>query len=287
MIEPCRHAGRTIRVPCWGRPAWPSPRCLCIDLMILLFFVSCEKVIEVELNKNSPVLVVEGHLSYNTPELEVRVTRTGNYFDITAPGVVEDAGVYLEDPSGGQWQAGIDSSGVYRLSGLHPEPGVTYTLRVEDQGKSYTAQSTLPMPVRIDSIGYEYNRETRFLESGYRLLVFFSDPVSQQNYYRIRISRNGEETDRLGDLIVFDDSDFNGMSIQVRLRRQAFLPGDTAQVDLLSIDQSAWRYFTTLREVSGLNPGSPAPANPASNFDQGVLGYFSAWSGSGATIIIE
>jgi hypothetical protein len=55
----------------------------------------------------------------------------------------------------------------------------------------------------------------------------------------------------------------------------------------MAIDENAFLYFTTFRDMANTNPGSPAPANPISNFSNGALGYFSAWSFEEKEIIIE
>ena len=91
----------------------------------------------------------------------------------------------------------------------------------------------------------------------------------------------------VSDLVVFDDSGIDGKPIEIKLRGQIFEKGDNAKIEMLSIDKSTWRYFTTLRDIASLNPGSPAPSNPISNFDNGALGYFSAWSYDAKSIIIK
>jgi len=130
-------------------------------------------------------------------------------------------------------------------------------------------------------------RTAPVFDGGYRILLYFSDPPGEENFYRVKVHKNGELLNEVGDLIVFDDNRLDGKGIQVRLRGQLFDKGDTATVQLLTIDKNTWRYFTTFREMANLNPGSPAPANPSSNFSNGALGYFSAWSADEKEIIIE
>jgi len=257
-----------------------------ILIISLNLFTGCEKVIDVELNDEGPVIVIEGNLSYSTSDINVKITKTGSYFSTDLPDAVDGAAVFLEEESGIKHRVEEEGEGQYRLQRILLKPCTTYRLVVEAEGMNYSASSTLHPPVRIDSLGYEYISETRFFDGGYRLLLYFTDPMGKDNYYRIKIYRNGELMNGLEDLIVFRDDELDGRHIQVRLRRQTFAAGDTARIDLLTLDRAAWLYYSTLREMADLNPGSPAPANPVSNFDNGALGYFSAWSGSTATIYI-
>lgn len=256
-------------------------------LSFLVLFFSCERVIDVDLNEASPQIVIEGNLSYNNAELEVQISKTGSYFSATPVEKVENAKVYLENSEGKRVEAEAFGHGNYKIENYPLQQKMEYRLYVESEGQKYEAKSTLYPSVKIDSLGFEYQPNMRFFEGGYRLLLYFSDPFEEENYYRIKVHKNGELLNDVDDLIVFDDSGLNGKGIQVTLRRQLFDMGDTAYVQLMSIDENAFLYFTTFRDMANTNPGSPAPANPISNFSNGALGYFSAWSFEEKEIIIE
>lgn len=260
--------------------------------LIYLFVLSlvafgCEKVIDVDLNESEPAIVIEGNLSKNEGILEVKISKTASYFSNQTMPKVEDAAVILENGPGFQLQAEETEQGIYRLNDLPLKTNAVYRLTVRAEGKEYTAVSQLPPLVKIDSLSYEYQQEQVFFEGGYRILLYFTDPGGEDNYYRVKLYRNGERFDDVDDLIIFDDSSLDGKNIQVRLRGQLFETGDTVKVELLSIDKNAWDYFSSLREVANLNPGSPSPANPLSNLSNGALGYFSAWTSSTSQLIIS
>jgi len=254
---------------------------------LLLILAGCEKVIDVDLNETSPEIVIEGNLSFEDGVLKVIISKTGSYFSTTPSEKVENALVYLVDDEETLVNAKHIGQGIYKAEGLPARSGSEYSLHVEAEGREFVAKSTLHAPVKLDSLSYEYQNSARFFDGGYRILLYFSDPPGEENFYRVKVHKNGELLNEVGDLIVFDDSRLDGKGIQVRLRGQLFDRGDTATVQLLTIDKSTWHYFTTFREMASLNPGSPAPANPASNFSNGALGYFSAWSGDEKEIIIE
>jgi hypothetical protein len=254
--------------------------------LLLLLITGCEKIINVDLNDAEPALVIEGNLLFSQQKLQVQISRTGSYFDSKPLEKVDQAQVILQDESGNRQLVGNIGNGIYILENLKTEPGKEYRLLVESDGVEYTAISTLNHPVNIDSLGYEYSAEARFYEGGYRIFLYFSDPPQIENFYRVKIYKNGKLFNNVDDILVFDDSNLDGKGIQVRLRRQIFAEGDTARIELLSIDRNAWDYFTTLRDIANINPGSPAPANPLSNFSNGALGYFSASASNSKEIIV-
>ncbi len=260
-----------------------------IIYIFFLFFVvvSCEKVIEIDLNESEPAVVIEGNLSHNDAELDVKISKTASYFSNEPTLKVENAEVYLESSPGFRIKADEIGQGQYILRNLPLNFQAVYRLTVKIGKDEYTGVSTLNQLVEIDSLSYEYQAEQTFFDSGYRILLYFSDPYEEENYYRVKIYKNGKRFDEADDIIVFDDSSINGRNIQVRMRSQLFEVGDTAKVELFSIDRNAWEYLSSLRELVNQNPGSPSPANPLSNLSNGALGYFSAWTKSTSEIVIQ
>lgn len=255
--------------------------------IFILFFSSCEKVIDVDLNESEPAIVIEGSLSHNDGVLKVKVSKTASYFSKESNTKVGNADVILDNGPGFRFEAEETEPGMYSLNNLQLNTNSVYRLTVRVENEEFVAVSALPPMVDIDSIGYEYQQEQAFFDGGYRLHLYFKDPIEKENFYRIKVYRNGKRFDEGDDLIVFDDTSLDGKTIQVRLRGQLFNEGDSARVELYSIDKNAWKYLTTLRELANLNPGSPAPANPLSNFSNDALGYFSAWTKSTRQIIIQ
>ncbi len=258
-----------------------------LHLFLFLFlFSACEKVIDVDLNEANPAVVIGGNLSFSGGA-EVKISRTGSYFGAGSMEKVSGAEVILQYSSGKQVRINETEPGWYKKEELVIGTGIEYQLTVTVDGTAYRASSTMNPVVPIDSIGYAYFEGILFFDEGYRVKLFFPDPPRKENFYRIKVYKNGELENRVEDLIVFDDSGIEGRFVEVTMRGQVFAPGDTARVELISIDQPAFDYFSNLRDIANNNPGSPAPANPPSNFSNGALGYFSAWSCDSKTIVIE
>ncbi len=260
---------------------------------LLMFFAlllagsGCEKVIEVELNEANPQIVIEGNLSYNNSRLDVKISRTASYFAAGQPVGVDNVEVTLKDSRNRTQRALPQGEGKYVLRNLRLERETVYQLTVNDGVNEYQAASTLHRPVRIDSLTYQYQPATHFFDSGYRLMFYFTDPAGYDNYYRLKIFQNGQELNNFSELFLFDDFQLDGKSIQVKLRALKLNVGDTIKMQMFSIDKSAWTYLKTFRELGAFHPGSPTPANPISNFSNGALGYFSAWSMTEDQVIIR
>ena len=255
-------------------------------LVLTLVFSGCEKVIDVDLNEASPGLVIQGNLSADQRVAEVKLTMTTSYFDTLSPEKVPGAKVTLEDDNGRKIVLAETLKGVYATFGFEPVYKTEYRLTVETKDNIYQAESVLNPPVRIDSVTWKYDEGTSFFDAGYYLNVWFFDPPSIQNYYRIQIYRNGLLKRSMDDLIVFNDRYFDGNKVEISLYNDPYYLNDTVRVQLVSLDKNAYEYFSTLGELINTNPGSAAPSNPNTNFSNGALGYFSAWSSDMLEVII-
>ena len=252
-----------------------------------IFISGCEKVIDVDLNEASPALVIQGNLSSDQKVAEVKLTMTTSYFDTLSPEKVTGAKVSLEDGKGQKIVLIETLKGVYATFGLKPVFNTNYKLIVETRDEIYQAESVLNPPVTIDSVTWEYDEGSSFFDAGYYLNVWFFDPASIQNYYRIQVYRNGLLKRSMDDLIVFNDRYVDGNKVEISLFNDPYYLNDTVLVQLISLDKNAYDYFATLGELINNNPGSAAPSNPNTNFSNGALGYFSAWSSDTLEVIIR
>ncbi|MFZ1976751.1 MAG: DUF4249 domain-containing protein [Bacteroidota bacterium] len=257
---------------------------------ILLFaacsavFFSCQKVIQVDLNSSAPVIVIEGIITDQPGPYRVTLSQTVEYDQPNVFPPVSGAAVTLSDNLGNSELLTETSSGTYTSSHMQGVPGRTYTLAVLSNGTTYTAASTMPPPVTIDSLT-EGNlsfgpNNTKDIE------VHFRDPTGIQNYYRFVEIKNGVPqkfiflvSDRLQD----------GYEITSTLfaNTDTLRTGDSVSVQLQCIDENVYNYFRTLVQVLNNSSLATSPANPPSNFNGGALGYFSAYAVRSKLIIIR
>src|SRR5690606_24319039 len=96
-------------------------------------------------------------------------------------------------------------AGNYVLTDGKVRSGKTCYFSVIVDGEKYTASSTMPEPVLIDSIGVV---EISFLkETGKSVLVNYQDPPQTKNYYRFTTTVNGVDN---GAFWIFNDKFTDG-----------------------------------------------------------------------------
>ncbi len=246
-------------------------------LLLLLSFIAldCQRVISVDLNSAAPEIVIEGSISDSTGPYYVTLSKTVNFDQPNTFPPVAGAHIVMSDNLGhSDLLTETSLSGTYVASTLQGTPGRTYTLDVTADGKEYLASSTMPLPVGIDSLAIENSP----FGSNLRKLIdaHFTDPPGIKNYYRFVVMRNGIISP---NIYLYDDRIQDGQPITSVLSVDTLQTGDTLVVFLQGIDEGVYNYFRTAAQISGDRGSfSASPANPLSNFNNGALGYFSAYA---------
>jgi len=248
-----------------------------------IFFASCEKVVNIDLNETDPQYVIEGKLFEGTNPVTVKVSRTTDYYNNKPQELVNDAEVLLFSDSGDSLVIPATGGGMYELPSFTASTGVSYRLRVRVGGREFNAISAMPAVVPIDSMEYEFEEED-FRDAGYEVAARFTDPADQKNNYRMLLWLNGEYQNKHEDISVFNDKFNNGKRIRADFFKR-FNAGDTIEVALLTMDDAVYEYFFSLDELINNNNG-PAPANPVTNITGGAQGYFGAFGRSRASVVI-
>ena len=271
----------------------------CILAGFCLFFTSCEEVIELDLNTTDPQIVIEGFITDGEGPYSVLISKTVDFYDPNTFPPQTDAVVHITDDQGHVESLTETSPGIYETSTLQGKRGVSYTLAVQTEGQEYTATSRIPeQRIFIDSITTGYKSQSIFQDAGYYATAYFNDPPDTADYYRLQVLVNGE-------VYVFDtddDEDEDGNSgtqdSNFWLLRDKFTngnvqdyefphrlePGDTFEVRLQHIDRQTYDYYRTLVDV--ISGNTLAPSNPITNWNNGALGYFGAFSETQRTAVV-
>jgi hypothetical protein len=258
---------------------------LVIPIFILLL-VSCQKVVYPDLNSASPRVVIEGNITNLPGPYYVKISKTINFDETNIFPKVSGAKVELSDTFGRIDTLHETGQGIYSTGASYQGiPGRTYTLTVVVDGIEYKAVSTMPEPVKIDSL--RIVMENGFRQRRKEIEVTLKDPEGIQNYYRYSEIINGY---RSNNYSLASDRYFDGKTYSRNVNVNdsiALKTGDSIVMELQSIDKATYDYFRTLRFVSGgggLGFLSASPANPITNFNNGAMGYFSAYSIKSKTI---
>lgn len=262
-------------------------RLLFIIAIVITCFSSCDKVIDVSLNDTAPQLVVVGNLRQGASDFSVDVSKSGGFYATANPVKVTGANITLQKNNEAPVALTETGNGKYGLNPYAAAAGNNYTLRVQESGKMYTASSFLSPTVTLDSITYEYQPASVFVEEGYLIYCELDDPPGVKNYYRLILTLNDTLQNKGSDLFVFNDQFTDGRHIKIPLFLSRFKPQDKISIELVSLDQKIYKYYETLATIVSLNGQQPAaPANPLTNWSPAILGYFAATSSSSKTIIL-
>ncbi len=248
-----------------------------VVVFTLLASVSCQKVINIDLKNQDPQLVIEATVTDDplVPQI-VKLTKTVNFSADNIYNAVSNASVTMSDDAGNAVTLlETTTPGTYQNSMLLGVSGRTYYLTIVSEGVNYTAASTMPQKVNLDSIAFETGFGPGSSESKTIKPVYF-DPPGKGNNYRFKLKRNNTDTK---NILVADDNIKDGGLNTFPLNAQdlEFKNGDTAKLTMMCIDKAVHLYFFSLSQ-NGTGPNrSATPANPATNISGGkALGYFSA-----------
>jgi hypothetical protein len=254
-------------------------------LVYCLIFSSCQKVVSLNLSTAPPQLVIEGEITDGPGPYKIMISQSvAFYADNTYP-AVSGAVVKISDDLGNTDSLKETSPGVYSTSVLQGKPGATYSLAVTTQNKNYTAVSSMPFPVLLDSV--TINVTSGFGQQRMDAMVNFQDPAGITNYYQFVEYINGQPFPQ--NNFVLDDrlSDGKYISLVLRTDSSYISSGDDVRVDMYSIDENTYTYFLELRQSSatGAFNATASPANPTTNIQGGALGYFSAHTTQSKSVV--
>ncbi|TDW99912.1 DUF4249 domain-containing protein [Dinghuibacter silviterrae] len=251
--------------------------CICL--------ASCQKVITLPLKSVPPELDIQGDVTNLPGPYTVSLSQSVDFYADNVYPTVSGAVIKITDSTSGVTDSLTETApGVYSTHLLQGVPGHTYGLYVLSGGNTYTASSTMPAPVPLDSVTFSTNK--RGGKSVIQPIPNFQDPAGIHNYYQFVVYVNGVQ---LQSTFVFDDRLSDGRYIHRALGTDTsqILPGDQVLVNMYCIDANNYTYFDEVEQITdpGQQSQDASPANPQSNIIGGSLGYFSAHTVSGKTAV--
>lgn len=248
---------------------------------LVVLFSSCKKIISIDTENAAEQIVIEGKINDRVADQQIKISKTVGYTEASVFPTVSGATVNVTDSKGVNYVFTETSPGVYtsRMKGVY---GETYTMKVQAEGKTYTASSKMPNFVEIDSIGIIKN--SFFGNDVKTTAVYLIDPADETNYYRFTLNKNGINSK---GIYVNNDRLTNGNNLRVQLYfdngdgedddNDELMSGDKVTVEMESIDANVFDYWYALSGQAGRGPNQgTTPANPTSNISNNALGYFSA-----------
>jgi hypothetical protein len=249
-------------------------------LPVLLVFCSCEELITVNLKNEHPKVVIECFITNADRPIFVKITKSQDYFNQNDFTPVKNAIVQLEYLT-------VKENLIEKGDGYYMAPrtigvsGRNYTLKIVTEGEAFGATVVVPPSVPIDKVYFQHGL---FQNDSLNVVVEFRDPVKTENYYRVKLYRNGRYA--VNDYYLLTDAFSDGEKMVAPVYYRHFAPGDTVVVELLNLERSTWRYFKGLSESVQQGINSQAPGDPPSNLSGGALGILGAWGTSTYRVIL-
>ncbi len=242
----------------------------------LFLFASCEKIITLPVKDNESKLVIEANITDKVGPYFVKLSKSISINESKAYPIINNGTVIIADNTGIKDTLKYISQGIYKTNLIKGVYGRTYFLEVNVDGKKYTAQSTMPNKVNLDSLRinlFPINGENQF-----SIIPVYKDPIELGNSYRFIQKINDTLDDNYN---IFTDNLNNGKVNQRPLNNGneniSIKIFDVVSVEMQCISPSAQLYYFTLTQQGGAGPGGgTAPTNPPNNINGGALGLFSA-----------
>jgi Domain of unknown function (DUF4249) len=257
-------------------------------IIAILVLSSCTKEVIVDLNTANSLIVIEGNITDKREIYEVKISRTVSFSDPNAYPPIVGAKVEISDNFGTTEKLIEAKPGVYQTIKLRGIAARRYNLKVEIDGKIYTATSTMPRNVKLEAVDVT---EGLSLDGAitsqkyYNILPNFFDPIEQENYYLFNIYNKDKK--QKGFFNLRNDVNTNGQSNYEPLYYFGdfkVATNDSIKVDMLCIEKNIYDYYNGLSQLSG-EGGSPV--NPTSNIKGGALGYFSAHTYQSLKVLVK
>ncbi len=240
-------------------------------LFLTMSLTSCDDVIDVDVQKGPSRLVIEASIDWEKgtsgSDQTIKLSKSTPYFDQNTNAAVTNASVrVVKDDDDTEFIFTHQNDGTYTNTGFVPVIGQSYTLEVIHEGETYTANETLTAVTDITEVNQSKEKEDEDL---LEINIFFPDPETEENYYLLKIQRQG---DLLPTLIDFDDEFTDGNLIpfwyeieeddEDSATREPFKSGDIVDISLFGISEAYSKYMQILIEQSegaGLFSSTPVP----------------------------
>lgn len=255
-----------------------------IYIASFVLFFSCEKVVVLDIEQSTPLVVIEGMLTNKDTVHYVKVSQSIQFYEV---GLNPVTNAIINVKGGGETYSyshnpmALDSMDGYYFSDVSFSGiiGNSYTLDVDVNGVNYVAEDTLLKVTEIDSLSFKLapNPSDEDEADGklYQALLYASEPQDTDDYYQFQFYRDKELIAYPNNIYVFSDiafgADLNGLGSPVLYRE-----GELASVQIYSLSREQYVFYTDLSNLLNSDGGmfSPPPANPRNTFTNNALGLW-------------
>ncbi len=226
-------------------------------LLIIASFISCEDVIDVDLQTEEPRLTVEASIDWEKGTTgnnqTIKLSTSSEYFDKDRNNAVTNATVIVTNTdTNEEFIFSNQNDGNYTINNFVPIINNTYSLEIIYNGETYEATEKL-IPV-VDVKDVRQSTEKGFDDEALEVNVVFDDPEDEDNFYLFKYK---EEGDLLYELEDVDDEFVNGNEVSWWYEKddededeENFIAGDRVFIEMYGISEGYFNYIRTLIEQS-------------------------------------
>lgn len=234
--------------------------CFCLAL------ISCEDVIEVDLDSEEPRLIVDALIRVDTTqqltEANIRVALSSSFFDEIQPAVIDD--MSIQNPDSGifiPYEPVPDQPGMYRPFPTTISPVIDnmivstallettpYILSITYQGESFLARTSFAPTSAIDSV--MQGEGGLFNEEDTEVIIAFTDNPDREDFYVFDFD--------FGEFLTSQDEFFSGQQFSFSFFYDTEIdPGDEVNISILGAEEAFFNYMNGLLEQSQQGANGP------------------------------
>lgn len=241
--------------------------------------------------QNTPDIVVEAYVTNSAKFNYVKLTKPRS-FRSNVSEVIPNAIVTISDNLGSTFTLTYSGDGFYKnTSLLGVADGRIYRLQINYNGKIYTSNSSIPLPLfPIDTIIFEkieQNQGVPATDVGkYIAKLFTKIRTDVPEYYYFNFYK-GDSLINARTLVYTSDNVLLSGSIPGIELPGLFQLGDTAAFEIMSINYDAYKFYSDLNSQLNSDGGlfSAPPANVKGNVTDALGLFKTAYVLSGSKIV--
>jgi hypothetical protein len=254
-----------------------------VFILSVLLCISCEEVVQVELETAAPRLVIDAAIDWEKGtagnEQVIKLSTSTGYYNTVIP-TVSGATVMVTNSANTIFNfiETVPNSGEYKCFDFIPNLNETYTLIVTHNGQTYRATEQMTAVPEITAI--QQRNDVGFSGSDIEVKFLFNDDGSQDNFY---MDKYILPTNAFPLYDVFDDRFSQGTENFSVIIDEGLKSGDVIDFTLFGISETYANYMSILIGQTGVNNGGPFQTPPATvrgnivnqtNFNNYCFGYF-------------
>jgi len=249
-------------------------------VIVTIFFVGCEDVINVDLNTAAPRLVVDASINWQKGTdgsvQKIILSTTTDFYSNVIP-KVSGATVSIKNSTNISYIFNeIPNTGEYQCTNFKPVIGETYTLIINYNGATYTATEMMQSVTPIDAIVQK--DDAGFSGEDYEIVIYYKDPLAK-NFYMARFFPDIYKSPSYS---VIGDEFSNGNQKSWNFNDEDLKQGTSIDITHYGISEDYYNYMNKIIAASGSS--GPFQTTPAAvrgnvvnqtNIEKYALGYFS------------